>query len=168
MQWAQNYARENREAMMANVLRVLREHLPPFTTMKNAINCHHNYAEMENHYGSNVYVTRKGAVRARRGDLGIIPGSMGARSYIVEGLGNKESFDSCSHGAGRVMSRGAAKKAFTVEDIAKQTEGVECKKDDSVLDEIPGCYKPIDEVMAHQSDLVKPLFTLKQVLCVKG
>lgn len=168
MQWAQLYAKENRKVMMDNVLRVLRKYLPSFTTMKEAINCHHNYSEIENHFGQNVYVTRKGAVRARKGDLGIIPGSMGARSYIVEGLGNKDSFNSCSHGAGRVMSRSAAKKHFTVDDLIKQTEGVECKKDASVLDEIPGCYKDIDEVMEFQSDLVRPLFKLRQVLCVKG
>ena len=168
MQWAQNYARVNREVMMDNVLRVLRNHLPSFTTMKNAINCHHNYSEIENHFGQNVYVTRKGAVRARKGDLGIIPGSMGVCSYIVEGLGNKDSFNSCSHGAGRTMSRSAAKKHFTVEDLIKQTEGVECKKDASVLDEIPGCYKSIDEVMEFQNDLVRPLHRLKQILCVKG
>lgn len=168
MQWAQEYAKANREMMMANVLRVLRNLLPPFAMGKIAVNCHHNYSELENHYGANVYVTRKGAVRARAGDLGIIPGSMGARSYIVEGLGNPESFNSCSHGAGRTMSRSAAKKHFTVADLVDQTSGVECKKDESVLDEIPGCYKSIDEVMEHQSDLVRPLHTLRQVLCVKG
>lgn len=168
MQWAQEYAMENRKSMMENVLRVMHELLPSFGLGKIAVNCHHNYAELENHYGANVYVTRKGAVRARQGDLGIIPGSMGARSYIVEGLGNKESFNSCSHGAGRIMSRTQAKKHFSVEDLVKQTEGVECKKDESVLDEIPGCYKDIDEVMAFQSDLVKPIHMLRQVLCVKG
>ncbi len=168
MQWAQEYAMENRKAMMENVLRVMHELLPSFSLGKHAINCHHNYAELENHYGANVYVTRKGAVRAREGDLGIIPGSMGARSYIVEGLGNPESFNSCSHGAGRRMSRTMAKKTYSIEDIEKQTAGVECRKDKDVLDEIPGAYKDIDEVMAFQSDLVRPIHTLKQIVCVKG
>jgi len=168
MQWAQEYAMENRKAMMENVLRVMHELLPSFKLGKHAINCHHNYAELENHYGANVYVTRKGAVRAQKGDLGIIPGSMGAKSYIVEGLGNPESFNSCSHGAGRRMSRTAAKKTYSIEDIKRQTAGVECKKDASVLDEIPSAYKDIDEVMAFQSDLVKPIHTLKQIVCVKG
>ena len=168
MQWAQEYAMENRKAMMENVLRVMHELLPSFSLGKHAINCHHNYAELENHYGANVYVTRKGAVRAQEGDLGIIPGSMGAKSYIVEGLGNPESFNSCSHGAGRRMSRTAAKKTYSIDDIKKQTAGVECKKDASVLDEIPSAYKDIDEVMAFQSDLVKPIHTLKQIVCVKG
>jgi len=142
--------------------------LPPFSLGEMAVNCHHNYAEIENHFGANVYVTRKGAVRARKGDLGIIPGSMGTRSYIVEGLGNPESFNSCSHGAGRVMSRTKARKTFTKEDLIEQTKGVECRKDADVIDEIPGAYKDIDEVMANQTDLVKPLYTLKQVVCVKG
>ena len=168
MQWAQEYAMENRKAMMESVLRVMHKLLPPFSLGKMAVNCHHNYTEIENHFGANVYVTRKGAVRARIGDLGIIPGSMGTRSYIVEGLGNPESFNSCSHGAGRTMSRTKAKAVFTVEDLAAQTEGVECRKDASVLDEIPGAYKDIDEVMANQADLVKPLHTLRQVVCVKG
>lgn len=168
MQWAQEYAYENRHAMMNNVIRVMRDFLPPFKMGKVAVNCHHNYAEIENHYGANVYVTRKGAVRARRGDLGIIPGSMGASSFIVEGLGNPESFNSCSHGAGRTMSRTAAKQRFTVEDLATQTSGVECRKDKDVIDEIPSAYKDIDEVMAFQNDLVRPLYILKQILCVKG
>ena len=168
MQWSQEYAMENRKAMMDNVLRVMHSMLPAFKMGKTAVNCHHNYSELENHYGTSVYVTRKGAVRAREGDLGIIPGSMGARSYIVEGLGNPESFNSCSHGAGRTMSRKAAKKNFTVDDLVAQTNGVECKKDASVLDEIPGCYKDIDEVMEFQNDLVRPLHQLRQVLCVKG
>jgi len=133
-----------------------------------AINCHHNYVEIENHFGKNVYVTRKGAIRARAGDLGIIPGSMGQRSYIVEGLGNPESYCSCSHGAGRVMSRTKARQVFTVQDLENMTEGVECRKDDAVLDEIPGAYKNIDEVMENQRDLVCVRHTLKQVLCVKG
>lgn len=168
MQWAQSYAKENRKAMMRNVLSVLHDTLPPFQMGKIAVNCHHNYSEIENHFGENVYVTRKGAVRARKGDLGIIPGSMGARSYIVEGLGNKEAFNSCSHGAGRTMSRTQAKKNFTVKDLERQTEGIECKKDASVLDEIPGCYKDIDMVMEYQKDLVRPIAQLRQVLCVKG
>jgi len=132
------------------------------------VNCHHNYAERENHFGENVIVTRKGAVRARVGDLGIIPGSMGTRSYIVEGLGNKESFCSCSHGAGRAMSRGKAKEKFTVEDLSKQTEGIVCRKDAGVIDEIPAAYKSIDQVMQDQQDLVKVVAELRQVLCMKG
>ena len=137
-------------------------------THKMAVNCHHNYVERENHFGANIFVTRKGAVRARKGDLGIIPGSMGTRSYIVEGLGNKDSFCSCSHGAGRVMSRTKARHTFTVDDLEEQTKGVECRKDADVLDEIPGAYKDIDQVMAFQADLVKPLHTLRQIVCVKG
>lgn len=166
--WAQEYARINRELMMSQVLSALAKIMPGLFITKTAVNCHHNYVEMENHFGSNVWITRKGAVRARKGDLGIIPGSMGTRSYIVEGLGNKDSFNSCSHGAGRVMSRTKARNAFTVADLEAQTEGVECRKDADVLDEIPGAYKDIDEVMANQIDLVKPLHTLKQIVCVKG
>lgn len=132
------------------------------------MNCHHNYISMENHFGQNVWVTRKGAVRARKGDLGIIPGSMGARSYIVRGKGNKEAFESCSHGAGRKMSRAEAKRTFTLADHAKATEGVECRKDSDVIDETPGAYKSIDEVMKAQSDLVETVAVLKAVLCVKG
>ncbi len=132
------------------------------------MNCHHNYVARENHFGANVLVTRKGAVRARNGDLGIIPGSMGAKSFIVRGKGNKDSFCSCSHGAGRAMSRGAAKKTFTPEDHAKATEGVECRKDADVIDETPGAYKDIDAVMAAQADLVEIVHTLKQIVCVKG
>jgi tRNA-splicing ligase RtcB (3'-phosphate/5'-hydroxy nucleic acid ligase) len=132
------------------------------------VNCHHNYAEREHHFGHHVIVTRKGAVRAQRGDLAIIPGSMGTRSYIVRGRGNPESYHSCSHGAGRRMSRGQAKRTFQVEDLKTQTSGVECRKDAGVLDEIPGAYKDIDEVMANQSDLVEIVAELKQVLCVKG
>ena len=133
-----------------------------------AVNCHHNYVRQERHFGQDVFVTRKGAVSAKRGELGIIPGSMGARSYIVRGLGNPESFESCSHGAGRVMSRTKAKKVFTVEDQIKATEGVECRKDADVIDEIPMAYKDIDAVMAAQKDLVEVVYTLKQVVCVKG
>ena len=168
VEWAQDYAALNRTAMMEKVLSVLQTELPPFTITREAINCHHNYIEKENHYGENVWVTRKGAIRARVGDYGIIPGSMGARSYIVRGLGNKESFCSCSHGAGRKMSRGAATKAFTVEDLKSATEGIECRKDSGVIDEIPMAYKDIDQVMANQNDLVQVVHTLKQVVNVKG
>jgi len=166
--WAQDYALENRKLMMATVLRSLAHRVKPFDVTQEAINCHHNYVEIENHFGKNVYVTRKGAIRARDGDLGVIPGSMGARSYIVRGKGNPDSYCSCSHGAGRRMSRAAARKSFTVEQLEQQTAGVECRKDASVLDEIPGAYKDIDEVMANQADLVEVVHTLKQVLCVKG
>jgi tRNA-splicing ligase RtcB len=133
-----------------------------------SVNCHHNYVQKETHFGEEVFVTRKGAVSAKKGELGIIPGSMGARSYIVRGLGNPESFESCSHGAGRVMSRTKAKKMFTVADQIKATEGVECRKDEAVIDEIPMVYKDIDAVMEAQKDLVEVVYTLKQVLCVKG
>ncbi len=166
--WAQNFARLNREIMMGEVLKTLRAHLPEFSADAVAVNCHHNYVDIENHFGANVLVTRKGAVRARKGDLGIIPGSMGARSFIVRGKGNAQSFNSCSHGAGRVMSRTEAKKQFTLADHEKATRGVECRKDDGVLDETPGAYKDIDAVMAAQSDLVEIVHTLKQVVCVKG
>lgn len=166
--WAQDYAYRNRQAMMELVIMALGRKLPPFTVTKEAINCHHNYVSMENHFGANVHVTRKGAVRARVGDYGIIPGSMGAKSFIVRGLGNKDSFQSCSHGAGRMLSRSAAKKQFTVEDHEKATAGVECRKDAGVIDETPGAYKDIDAVMAAQSDLVEIVHTLKQVVCVKG
>lgn len=166
--WAQNYARTNRDVMMHLVVASLRKHLPAFEITQEAINCHHNYVERENHYGTNVILTRKGAVRARKGDLGIIPGSMGAKSFIVEGLGHEESYTSCSHGAGRVMSRSKAKKLITVEDHEKATKGVECRKDAGMLDESPAAYKDIDKVMAAQTDMVKILHTLKQVICVKG
>lgn len=167
--WAQNYALENRKVMMEAVIAALRRHIPSeFTITQEAINCHHNYVEKENHFGRNLWVTRKGAIRARVGDLGIIPGSMGQRSYIVRGKGNAESYCSCSHGAGRKMSRAKARKHFTVDDLKAQTEGVECNKTDAVLDEIPGAYKSIDEVMANQTDLVEVVHVLKQVLCVKG
>ena len=169
-QWAQQFAAANRELMLGGVLRVLgtRPELPAFDTSDEAVNCHHNYVAREHHYGENVLVTRKGAVRARVGDLGIIPGSMGARSYIVRGLGREESFHSCSHGAGRVMTRTAARKRFSVEDHAKATAGIECRKDSEVLDETPMAYKDIDAVMAAQTDLVEIVHTLRQVLCVKG
>lgn len=169
LSWAQDYAMANRQIMMglavAAVGRALGRELH---STELAVNCHHNYVALENHYGRNVYVTRKGAVRARNGDLGIIPGSMGAKSFIVRGKGNAESFDSCSHGAGRRLSRGAARAAYSAADLAAQTTGVECRKDDGVIDEIPAAYKDIDEVMANQSDLVEVLYTLKQVVCVKG
>ena len=166
--WAQAYAKENREAMLTNIVRSLRHHLPAFTIGKMAVNCHHNYVEHEHHFGQNVLVTRKGAVRAREGDLGIIPGSMGARSFIVRGKGNVDSFHSCSHGAGRVMSRKQAKREITVEEHKAATAGVECRKDEGMLDESPAAYKNIDDVMAAQSDLVDIVHTLKQVVCVKG
>lgn len=168
LQWAQEYAMLNRKMMMDRLMNAMYGSLGTFFTPLETINCHHNYAEREHHYGANVLVTRKGAVRARTGDFGIIPGSMGTRSYIVRGLGNADSFCSCSHGAGRRMSRGKAKEKFSVEDLAKQTEGVECRKDSGVLDEIPGAYKDIDQVMENQQDLVEVVATLKQILCVKG
>jgi len=166
--WAQEYAMQNRGEMVNLVLTALKRHLPAFDVTSEVVNCHHNYVAIEHHYGANVWVTRKGAIRAREGDLGIIPGSMGARSYIVRGKGNPESFMSCAHGAGRKMSRTAAEKQFSAADLVKQTEGVICRKDKGVLDEIPGAYKDIDEVMANQSDLVGVMHTLKQVVCVKG
>src|SRR5213075_1625790 len=142
--------------------------LPAFEARLEAVNCHHNYVARENHFGENVFVTRKGAVRARQGDLGIIPGSMGARSYIVRGLGNNASFQSCSHGAGRAMSRNEARRRFTVEDHVKATAGIECRKDADVIDETPAAYKSIDAVMQAQSDLVDIVYTLRQLVCVKG
>jgi len=166
--WAQNYAWTNRREMMRLIVAALKQTLPEFSLTSEAINCHHNYVERESHFGERVYVTRKGAIRARKGDLGIIPGSMGARSYIVRGLGNAESFCSCAHGAGRRMSRSEAKRRFSRADLEDQTRGVECRKDKGVLDEIPAAYKDIDEVMAKQSDLVEVVHTLKQLVCVKG
>jgi tRNA-splicing ligase RtcB len=166
--WAQDYARANRAEMMDLVLAALRRHLPAFEVTTEAVNCHHNYVERETHYGEMVWVTRKGAIRARAGDLGIIPGSMGTRSYIVRGKGGAESLESCAHGAGRRMSRTQAEKQFSIADLAEQTAGVVCRTDKGVLDEIPGAYKDIDEVMANQSDLVEVLHTLKQIVCVKG
>ena len=168
--WAQDYAATNRELMMRSVVHALHAlpELPAFTLLEGAVNCHHNYVSREHHYGQNVLVTRKGAVRAREGDLGIIPGSMGARSYIVRGKGNPEAFHSCSHGAGRVMSREAAKRHFTLEDHAKATAGIECRKDADVIDETPGAYKSIDAVMQAQAGLVDIVHTLRQVVCVKG
>ena len=166
--WAQHYAAANREAMMDIVLAALRRHLPSFDVTGHVVNCHHNYVEREHHYGKDVWVTRKGAIRARQGELGIIPGSMGAKSFIVRGRGSRESFESCSHGAGRRMSRSAAQKRFTAADVGEQTAGVICRKDSGVIDEIPAAYKPIDEVMENQRDLVDVVHTLKQVVCVKG
>ncbi|HEX3676438.1 MAG TPA: RtcB family protein [Sphingomicrobium sp.] len=167
--WAQDYAALNRRMMMTNVIRALRSQIAvPFETELEAVNCHHNYVARENHFGENVLVTRKGAVRAAKGVMGIIPGSMGAKSFIVRGLGNAEAFDSCSHGAGRVMSRTEAKKRVTLDEHIRDTEGVECRKDEGVIDETPKAYKPIEAVMAAQADLVEIVHTLKQVVCVKG
>ena len=170
--WAQDYAMENRRAMMGLILDALSRSLSPKVRAAEveaeAINCHHNYVNRETHFGADVFVTRKGAISAREGELGIIPGSMGAKSYIVRGLGNPESLCSCSHGAGRRMSRTAARKRFSRHDLEAQTAGVECRKDEGVLDEIPGAYKDIDVVMDNQRDLVEVVHTLKQVLCVKG
>lgn len=167
--WAQRFAMVNRQVMMAHVIGAVREVLPvAFDAQVEAVNCHHNYVEREHHYGKTVWVTRKGAVRAREGELGIIPGSMGARSYIVRGKGNPESFCSCSHGAGRVMSRAEARRRFTVDDHVAATKGVECRKDMDVIDETPSAYKDIDAVMEAQHDLVDVVHTLRQVVCVKG
>jgi tRNA-splicing ligase RtcB len=166
--WAQRYARANRELMMAAVMGALARFFPDVAVDEMAVNCHHNYVDTEQHFGERVLVTRKGAVRAGAGDLGIIPGSMGAKSFIVRGKGNPESFCSCSHGAGRAMSRSAARKRFTLDDHAQATAGVECRKDEGVLDETPGAYKDIDAVMAAQADLIEIVHTLRQVVCVKG
>jgi len=166
--WAQEYASFNRREMMRLIIEALRKPLPPFDVTKEAISCHHNYVAIEDHFGSQVFLTRKGAIRAGEGELGIIPGSMGVKSYIVRGKGNPESFCSCSHGAGRQMSRTEAKRRFNTNDMETQTQGVECRKDRGVIDEIPGAYKDIDEVMENQSDLVEVVHTLKQVVCVKG
>jgi len=167
--WAQRFARMNREVMMQNLIAAMRTVIrKPFQTHVEAVNCHHNYVQKERHFGQDVLVTRKGAVSAKAGELGIIPGSMGARSYIVRGKGNEDSFTSCSHGAGRTMSRSEAKRRFTREDQVRATAGVECRKDDGVVDEIPMAYKDIDAVMHAQRDLVEVVHTLKQVVCVKG
>ena len=166
--WAQDYAMINRREMMRLVLKVLKKRLPNFKVTKEAINCHHNYVSEEHHFGEQVFVTRKGAIRAGEDEYGIIPGSMGAKSFIVRGKGNPSSFCSCSHGAGRMLSRTKAKRLFTEEDLVKQTEGVECNIDKSVIDEIPAAYKDIDQVMANQNDLVDVVHTLKQVICIKG
>jgi len=166
--WAQDFAAENRNAMMESVLKVMHTHFGHFKCKAQAINCHHNYIARENHYKANVWVTRKGAIRAREGDMGIIPGSMGAKSFIVRGKGNKESFCSCSHGAGRKLGRKEANRLFTAEDLAEQTKGIECPKDAARVDEIPAAYKDIDTVMANQSDLVDIVHTLKQIVNIKG
>ena len=168
VEWAQDYALANRREMMRLIVDALHDHLPLFKADGEAINCHHNYVAREQHFGENLFITRKGAISAREGELGIIPGSMGAKSFIVRGLGNVQSFCSCSHGAGRRMSRTEAKRRFNRADMELQTQGVECRKDAGVIDEIPGAYKDIDQVMANQSDLVEVIHTLKQVLCVKG
>ncbi len=168
VEWAQDYALINRRDMMRRVVDVLAQHTPSFKLDGEAINCHHNYVARESHGGERLYVTRKGAISAREGELGIIPGSMGAKSYIVRGKGNPESFCSCSHGAGRHMSRSEAKRKFDRFDLAAQTEGIECRKDGGVVDEIPAAYKDIDKVMAHQTDLVEVVHTLRQVVCIKG
>jgi tRNA-splicing ligase RtcB len=166
--WAQDYARANREAMMERTLQAMREHLPKFKLGKHAVNCHHNYVEKEHHFGADVWVTRKGAVRAGDGELGIIPGSMGAKSFIVPGKGNADSFCSCSHGAGRKISRSEAKRTFSLKDHREAVAGVECRVDEHLIDETPMAYKDIDAVIAAQSDLIEVVHTLKQVVCVKG
>jgi tRNA-splicing ligase RtcB len=168
--WAQEFAMYNRKLMMEQIVDAVggSGEVPNFTLTEMAVNCHHNYCAREEHYGAEVFVTRKGAVRARKGDLGIIPGSMGARSYIVRGLGNPESFNSCSHGAGRAMSRNEAKRRISLDDHIAATVGVECRKDQDVIDESPKCYKDIEAVMQAQCDLVEVVHTLKQVVCVKG
>ena len=166
--WAQEYALVNRREMMALVVAALHKVLPQFQATKEAVNCHHNYVSIEEHFGKRVYLTRKGAISAYEGELGIIPGSMGAKSYVVRGLGSAQSFCSCSHGAGRRMSRSQAKRQFNARDLETQTHGVECRKDKGVVDEIPAAYKDIDQVMANQTDLVEVVHTLKQVVCVKG
>lgn len=168
--WAQEFALYNRKLMMEQLVEAIENcgELPSFALTETAVNCHHNYVAREEHYGHAVFVTRKGAVRAGKGDMGIIPGSMGARSYIVHGLGNPESFESCSHGAGRAMSRNEAKRRFTIDDHVKATAGVECRKDANVIDETPMAYKNINDVMNAQKDLVEIVHTLRQVVCVKG
>ncbi len=167
--WAQDFARRNRDVIMANVVNAARTIIDkPFQADVEAVNCHHNYVQRETHFGEEVLVTRKGAVSAQRGQLGIIPGSMGAKSYIVRGLGNEEAFCSCSHGAGRTMSRSEAKRRFTVDDQVRATAHVECRKDSDVIDEIPMAYKDIDAVMHAQRDLVEIVHTLRQIVCVKG
>jgi tRNA-splicing ligase RtcB len=167
--WAQDYALLNRKVMMLSVISALQRHIPiEFSVTQEAINTHHNYVTKENHFGKNLWITRKGAISAKEGELGIIPGSMGQKSYIVKGKGNKLSYCSCSHGAGRSMSRTEARRRFTVADLVRQTEGVECLKDDSVLDEIPAAYKNIDTVIENSKDLIDVVHVLKQVMCVKG
>ena len=167
-QWAQDYAALNRDRMVSEVLDVLKQELPSFKRASDMINCHHNYVARETHFDEDLFITRKGAISAREGELGIIPGSMGAKSYIVRGRGSKHSFHSCSHGAGRQMSRSAAKRRFNRFDLEAQTQGIECRKDGGVVDEIPAAYKDIDKVMENQQDLVEVMHTLRQVLCIKG
>ena len=166
--FAQEYAKQNRLEMMRLVLNAITPFLPPFSVDQKAINCHHNYVAREHHFGEDVYITRKGAINAEEGKLGIVPGSMGAKSYIVRGKGSTDSFCSSAHGAGRCMSRSAAKRRFRRNDLAEQTVGVECRKDPGVIDEIPAAYKDIDLVMENQKDLVEIVHQLKQVVCVKG
>eukprot|EP00747_Dinoflagellata_sp_TGD_P073079 gnl/TRDRNA2_/TRDRNA2_157745_c2_seq1.p1 gnl/TRDRNA2_/TRDRNA2_157745_c2~~gnl/TRDRNA2_/TRDRNA2_157745_c2_seq1.p1 ORF type:complete len:561 (+),score=66.15 gnl/TRDRNA2_/TRDRNA2_157745_c2_seq1:128-1684(+) len=172
VEWAQNFARTNREVMMARVItavrKAMRKYGVKFETHEEVVNCHHNYVNREHHYGKDVLLTRKGAVSAREGQMGIIPGSMGAKSFIVRGLGNPESFHSCSHGAGRVMSRTHAKKVISLEEHHRAIAGVECRMDADVIDESPAAYKPIEKVMRAQKDLIEVVHTLKQVVCVKG
>lgn len=168
VEWAQEYAFENRREMMRLILEAIRPLLPSFQMTKEAINCHHNYVQKELHFGEDVFVTRKGAIRAGLDEYGIIPGSMGAQSFIVKGKGNPDSFCSCSHGAGRKMSRSKAKHLFNQQDLIAQTAGIECRKDKGVVDEIPSAYKDIHQVMANQNDLIDVVHTLKQVLCIKG
>lgn len=168
LNWAQEYARLNRDLMMLLVLEAMRRKLPAFTLVNKAVNCHHNYLSKETHFGRDMWITRKGAVSAQKGQLGIIPGSMGAKSFIVCGKGHEAAYCSCSHGAGRKLSRTKAKKLFTIDDLRQQTEGVECRKDSGVLDELPSAYKNIDDVMDAQSELVEVKATLKQILCIKG
>lgn len=168
MHWAQDYARFNRDTMMNLVVAAMLKKFPTMKIVGEVVNCHHNFTSLEEHFGEKMWVTRKGAVSAREGQMGIIPGSMGAKSFIVQGKGNHDAYCSCSHGAGRKYSRAGAKRFFSLEDLEAQTAGVECRKDDSVLDEIPGAYKDIDQVMAAQVDLVDVVHTLKQVMCIKG
>jgi len=166
--WAQDYARSNRVLLLEATLAALRRRLPPFALEDRAVDCHHNYVARERHFGTDLYLTRKGAVSAREGELGIVPGSMGARSFVVRGRGEPQSFASCSHGAGRRMSRGEARRRFSLEDHRRATRGVECRRDRAVLDETPGAYKPIDAVMRAQRELVDVVHELRQVVCVKG
>lgn len=168
MHWAQDYARFNRDTMMNLATSAMKRKFPQMQIVGEVVNCHHNFTSLEDHFGEKMWVTRKGAVGAAAGQMGIIPGSMGAKSFIVQGKGNPDSYSSCSHGAGRKFSRTKAKNFFTVEDLEAQTAGVECRKDSGVLDEIPGAYKDIDAVMAAQEDLVSVVHTLKQIMCIKG
>ena len=168
MTWAQDYARFNRDTMMSLLLSAIRRKLPDLLILDEVVNCHHNFTSLEEHFGEKIWVTRKGAVSAKSGEMGIIPGSMGAKSFIVQGKGNHDSYCSCSHGAGRKMSRSKANSTFTVEDLKQQTAGIECRKDAKVIDEIPSAYKDIDAVMAAQTDLVAVVQSLKQILCIKG